>query len=142
MSRSVVVDASVAVKWLVREEGVADALRLLEGAEEIRAPRILFTEVANALWKKVRRGDIAADTGAEALRFLPGYIGAVVATDDLLSEAFQMALALDRPVYDCLYVESARRLELPLVTADARLIRTFSGSAYARHILSLSDWRP
>ncbi len=72
MSRPVVVDPRVAVKWLVKEEDVADALRLLEGAEDITAPQSLFGEVANALWKKVRRGEVSAATGQEAPGALPG----------------------------------------------------------------------
>lgn len=142
MSDPVVVDASVAVKWFVKEEGAEDAFRLLEGASEIRAPQIIFGEVANALWKKARRGDIAPQTGVDALGFLSGYIGRVIAAENLLSRALHLACAIDHPVYDCLYVEGARQLDLPLITADARLIRTFAASPYAASILPLSDWRP
>lgn len=141
MSGTVVVDASVAVKWLVKEEDVESALRLLQGASEIRAPKLILGEVANAVWKKVRRKEISADTGVEALEFLAGYIAILFDTDDLLGAALRMACALDHPIYDCLYVESARRLDLPLVTADARLIRKLAGSTYGRHILPLSEWR-
>ncbi len=38
--------------------------------------------------------------------------------------------------------EAARQLDLPLITADARLIRKFAASPYAASILPLSDWRP
>ena len=141
MSWPVVVDASVAVKWLVKEEDVENALRLLQGAEDIRAPQIIFGEVANALWKKIRRGEITTRTGQEAVGFLPGYISRVFPTDDLLSEALGMACTYDHPVYDCLYLEGARRLDLPLVTADLRLIRKFSASPYASTVLPLSEWR-
>lgn len=142
MSEAVVVDASVAVKWFVKEEGAEDAFRLLEGAKEIRAPQIIFGEVANALWKKIRRRDIAPETGVDALGFLSGYLGTIIAAEDLLSGALRLACAIDHPVYDCLYVEGARQLELPLITADTRLIRKFSASPYAASILPLSDWHP
>ncbi|MFG1350535.1 type II toxin-antitoxin system VapC family toxin [Xanthobacter autotrophicus] len=142
MSKAVVVDASVAVKWLVKEEDVESALRLLEGADDIRAPQIVFGEVANALWKKARKGDITSGTALDAIGFLPGFIGNVFATGDLMTEALRMACAFDHPVYDCLYVEGARRLDLPLVTADLRLVRKFSASPYASSILPLDHWRP
>ena len=45
---SVVVDASVAVKWLVAEDGSDEADRLLAGSEELHAPRLMASEVANA----------------------------------------------------------------------------------------------
>ena len=47
-----VVDASVAVKWLVEEEGSASAERLLEGDHDLHAPRLMVPEIANALWRK------------------------------------------------------------------------------------------
>lgn len=141
MSTAIVVDASVAVKWLVNEEDVDGALLLLEGAEDIRAPQIIFGEVANALWKKIRRREITIQTGQEALGFLSGYIASAFAIDDLLSAALEMACTFDHPVYDCLYVEGARRLDLPLVTADERLIRKFSASPYASTVVPLSHWR-
>lgn len=50
---ALIVDASVAVKWLVVEEDSADARGLLDD-EELHAPRLLVSEVANAVWRKVR----------------------------------------------------------------------------------------
>ena len=47
-----VVDASVAIKWLVEEEGSETATRLLEGNHELHAPRLMVSEVTNALWRK------------------------------------------------------------------------------------------
>ena len=44
-----VVDASVAVKWLVEEEGSASAERLLKGDHNLHAPRLMVSEIANAL---------------------------------------------------------------------------------------------
>lgn len=94
------------------------------------------------MWKKVRRRDITADAGLDALGVLPGDIGVVIATEDLLSGALGLAGAVDHSVYGCLCVAGARRRDLPLMTADARLVRTFSASPYAASILPLSDGRP
>lgn len=141
MSDAVVVDASVALKWFVKEEDAQDAFRLLKGAKEIRAPQIIFGEVANALWKKVRRGDITPQTGIGAIEALPAYIASLIEAEGLMSRALRLACEVDYPVYDCLYVECARILDMPLVTADARLIRKFAASPYASTILPLSDWR-
>ena len=54
----VVVDASVAVQWFAREAGSEAAARLVEGDQPLIAPDIMPLEVANALWKKTRRGDV------------------------------------------------------------------------------------
>ncbi len=137
-----IVDASVAVKWFVPEEGSDQAERLFARDMRLCAPKLFLGEVANALWKTVRRGDMSVAASSESISRLPGYISILFDTDALLSAAFDMACALDHPIYDCLYVESARRFEMPLLTADARLIRKLAGTPYATHVTPLSDWRP
>jgi predicted nucleic acid-binding protein len=49
-----VIDASIAIKWVVQEEGTEDALALRTRAELI-APDLIIAECANILWKKVKR---------------------------------------------------------------------------------------
>lgn len=142
MNDRFVIDASVAVKWFIEEEGSQRAEHLLDERVELYAPRILLGEVANALWKSVKRGEVPMPLAEEALRRLPRTVRFLFDTDDFLREALQMAVALDHPVYDCLYVEGARRRELRLVTADTGLIRKFSASRYASSILPLDQWRP
>jgi len=52
---TLVLDASIAIKWLVQEEGTAEALAL-RGTAKFIAPDLLTAKCANILWKKVRRG--------------------------------------------------------------------------------------
>ena len=65
-----VVDASVAVKWLVTESFSDQAARLLDKALMLIAPELLFAEAANALWVMCRRGDITKADFAEAVAAL------------------------------------------------------------------------
>ena len=61
----VVVDASVAVKWLIVEEDADIARELATSGEDLHAPRLMAPEVANALWRKARLGEIErGDAGA------------------------------------------------------------------------------
>ncbi len=53
-----VVDANIAIKWLVEEEGSDSAERLLEGDHDLHAPRLMVPEVADALWRKSQLGEI------------------------------------------------------------------------------------
>lgn len=55
---SVVVDASVVLKWFVPEAGSDAASRLLASEDRLEAPDLLFAEIANAIWKKVLRGQL------------------------------------------------------------------------------------
>ena len=60
-----VVDARVAVKLLVDEPDSDAARALTASGEELHAPRLMASEVANALWRKARLGQIErADAGA------------------------------------------------------------------------------
>ena len=68
MIDSAVVDASVAVKWVVREQHSGDA-RSLAGAR-LEAPDLLLVECANIIWKKVRLGDLAPRDAAGRLALL------------------------------------------------------------------------
>ena len=53
-----VVDASVAVKWLIAEDGSDAAALLLMDGDDLHAPRLMASEVANALWRKIRKDEI------------------------------------------------------------------------------------
>lgn len=119
---TVVVDASVAVKWLIPEPDSAVAERLCEGRSLI-APELIEVECANILWKHVRRGEIPridAFTGIQDLRRSP--LG-LVRDSELLIEAQGLANDFDHPIYDCLYLALALRKGIPVVTADTRFAR-------------------
>lgn len=114
-----VVDASVAVKWFVRETDHGTYLAAVRD-ERLAAPDRMFLEVANVLRRKVRPGEIAAEQAGRALQRLPRLIDVVVPSVDLLVEAFELSGVLGHSVYDCAYLACARLLEAGLITADAR----------------------
>ena len=66
---TVVVDASVAIKWLIEEDG-SDAARLLAATEVMAAPELLFVECASVLRTKTRFGDLDASLSRRALSAL------------------------------------------------------------------------
>ena len=55
---ALVIDASIAVKWVVEEDGTPQALMLRQQAKLI-APDLLIAECANILWKKVQRNELS-----------------------------------------------------------------------------------
>jgi predicted nucleic acid-binding protein len=123
-----VVDASVAVKWVVDEPGTAQALLLLADHKTI-APDLILAECANIFWKKVRRRELSpAEARFAALmieasdlqlrEMLPFWISAV-----------ELAAQLDHPAYDCMYLALALREGLQFVTADESLIRKLQQNA-------------
>jgi predicted nucleic acid-binding protein len=116
-----IVDASVAVKWVILEEGSSAAAMLQD--QDMHAPGMLWPEVGNALRSLAARRAISADLVARSLDVLIDVPVVIHPLDgQMVRRALQMALDLNHPIYDCLYLALAQRLALPLVTADRRLI--------------------
>jgi predicted nucleic acid-binding protein len=124
VTASFILDASVAVKLVIEEEGSAAARRLHRRG--LVAPDLLLPECANILWKSVRRGDLDPPQAQLACAALLAIPIEIVASRPLMAAALDRALALGHPAYDCLYLELAARRGLPLVTADRRLRALFA----------------
>jgi len=122
-----VVDASVAFKWLLEEEGSDRAIRWAAD-QPLIAPTLLWAEIGNALLKKVRRGEIEASAARLAQKCLPSFVRGWHELADLVDPAFVLAVELDHPVYDCYYLALAEARDVELLTADLRLIETCRGS--------------
>lgn len=115
------VDASVAVQWFAREPGSEASATLVEGKQPLVAPDIMPLEVANALWKKVRHGDVpAGDLQPAVTRILASDI-TLVPTLALLERAVRLAVEISHPVYDCVYLVLAEERGAPLASIDERL---------------------
>jgi predicted nucleic acid-binding protein len=71
MTRSpLVIDASVAAKWIKPEVHSAYAEQVLQGPYTLLAPDLLWSEVGNILWKSVQRQEITSTEAREGLRTL------------------------------------------------------------------------
>ena len=115
---TLVIDASIAVKWVVEENGTAEALVLRQKAKLI-APELLVAE----LWKKVQRHELLKEEALLAARLLQGAEIELLPTRSLLEAATQMSIEINHPTYDCLYLALAVDNECRCVTADERFLR-------------------
>ncbi len=127
-----VVDASVVVDAALGAKGFS-AL----GAEELVAPRLLWSEVPSALCELAWRGVVPRDRAAEALEhFLDGPVAAKM-PGRLPREAWRIAEELGwAKTYDAEYVALARLLRCRLLTADIRLRR---GAARAVDVIGPTE---
>ena len=126
-----VVDASVAVKWLVEEDHSDEATGLLGGGLRLVAPALLFAEATNALWAMHRRGEISADDMSDAvdtLRAAP--VSLPTPMLELAAAASRLGTDLGHPVYDCFYLALAIQTQYPVVTADKRFHDKVRGHPY------------
>jgi len=129
----VVVDASVAAKWFLPENGEAlvdQAAALLDIYDrkqvQFVVPDLFYVEIASAIWKAVRVGRVSRAFGDQALVLLTQREFATVPSLKLLDKAFQIAADHGRTVYDCLYVALAVQTNSQLITADERLANSLA----------------
>ena len=134
-----VVDASVAVKWLVAEDGSDAADRLLTDGDDLYAPRLMASEVANALWRKVRLGEVERGQAGVLMTVVAEMPVRWSADETVCADAVRLALALDRPVYDCVYLALAHRLGARMVTADARFANALASTEHDGAVTTLAD---
>jgi predicted nucleic acid-binding protein len=119
---SLIVDASVAVKWFFEEPGGKDALELRGDDVEFAAPDLVIAEIGHAAWKKWRRKEISAEVAMFAVRRAPLLFSSLVSILDLTGEASALSINLAHPIYDCFYLALAQRENAPLATADEAMI--------------------
>lgn len=131
MRRTLVVDASVAFKWFVDEADNEAALDLLSADIDLVAPRLLRIEIANAFWKSCRRGFSTPEQAKAGFAMLDRTIARWYETEPLLDRAFDLAIALDHPVYDLCYLALAESIGSRCMTADARFLHMAARTGHA-----------
>lgn len=135
----ILVDASVATKWFIQEQGRAEARALLERESNIGAPEFIVAEILNAAWRNARLGRIKPDE-MRAIAAAPPqrYFAQLFPFAPLAVGAGDIALSLDHPVYDCFYLALAERERCALVTADERLYRKTRRTRFSSMVRKLA----
>jgi len=138
-----VVDASVGIKLFLAEPLAERADALFAHLSDdpparLYVPELFFIECANILWKYVRRFSYAAEAATQDVRDLVSLPLQTVSMASLVEDALAVAVRYGSTAYDSAYVALARRLALPLVTADEALVQRFEGTGV--DVRSLADW--
>jgi predicted nucleic acid-binding protein len=123
-----VIDASVAVKWVVPEVGSDAASDLL--GRELWAPSLWLAEAGSALLKKTRRGEITVDEARLRAQDLMDAPIEPIELSVLLPNAMRMASELGHSIYDCFYLAAALLRDTTLVTADRRFAAKVAGISH------------
>jgi predicted nucleic acid-binding protein len=118
---SLIVDASIAVKWLADEPKSAEARALAAESEALIAPELIISEVGNALWKKYRKRLVTRAQAIAGVQWLSLVVAQLQPNGSLAVRAVELALDLNHPIYDCFYLALALDENATLVTADARM---------------------
>jgi predicted nucleic acid-binding protein len=134
----IVLDASVAVKWVLREEHGARARRVL-ATSELLAPHLIWAEVGNTLWKRQRRQESSVEEVRRMLAEIQRLPVTTFAHWPLLAAAVDLAISLDQTVYDCLYLALAENRDSVMVTADRRFHEAVRASIWADRLVWIED---
>ncbi len=122
--RDALLDTSVAVKWFVTEEDSEQAADLqqahLRDDLQLHAPDILLMEMANALRYSGRLSEERILEDLETFSALGVEI--ISFSIDLLNSAVSLSLEHDLAVYDAYFLALAQAMEIPLITADRKML--------------------
>lgn len=137
---AVVVDASLIVSLVAREQRADLVQAMVDGwsasGERMHAPELLLFEMANALTKMVRRGDMSS-VAVESAWHLTGELGIQYHTVTDLPSVVAMAIRMGRQsAYDAAYLTLAQQLGAEVWTLDGAFARNASSLGLSVHLLS------
>jgi predicted nucleic acid-binding protein len=126
-----VLDASVALSWLLEDAGSRQAYAvtvfdaLAASGASAHVPVTWALEIANVIAKSEARGIVLAN---RSQAFLTALVAAPIVCDSqthafALSDTLQLARRYKLSAYDASYLELALRSSLPLATLDEELRR-------------------
>lgn len=131
----VVADASVVVKWFVEEEHTDAALRLrddyVDRTVDIASPDLLPHEVLNALRYNPGLGERQLKEIVEALDKYSLWLAPL--EGELAETSVENSMRHGISVYDSAYISLGQIREIPVYTADRRLMNRV-GDERIRHI--------
>ncbi|MBE7218087.1 MAG: type II toxin-antitoxin system VapC family toxin [Caulobacteraceae bacterium] len=116
---TLVVDASVAVKWVLPEPD-SQIAREVVGTEPLVAPDFLMLECANVLAQNVRRRRLTDAQAQSGLHRIATAGVRLIPSAPLVAQAQHLALTMSASAYDALYLAVALAENVVLLTADAR----------------------
>ncbi len=123
-----VVDASVGIKLFVDEPGSETVYALFlkltdDPPAQLFVPDLFYIECANILLKYMRRFGRSMEDSKADLADLNQLALNVTPTAGLIEDAIDLAHIKNLTAYDACYAALAKRLEIPLITADETMVR-------------------
>jgi len=137
--RTLVLDASIAIKWYFPEVLSEAALALISDKIQWVVPDLFYAETGNVLWKKVEQGETAIPVALDAMKSLLSLDMDVRATTSLLVPALEIALQFRCTVYDALYLSAAIAVDCPFVTADRKFYDVIGQTPLREYLLWIED---
>jgi predicted nucleic acid-binding protein len=127
---TVVVDANILIAFVLADEPLHTQAKQLitswhDANEDLVAPRLFRSEITAVIRKAVYQQRITAEQGRALLEQVLSYPMTFYEDDDLLKEAYELAVRFNRPrAYDSQYMALAERFDCEVWTADERLVNS------------------
>jgi predicted nucleic acid-binding protein len=129
-----ILDTSVLYDSIVDGPRSVSARRFMASTEGLRAPDLIEIEIASALTKAVRRRELSNEQALFSHGLARRLMPEIESTQPLLSRAFDLALELEHPTPDCIFLALAEWHNDILATSDARMVQKLMGTRFARHV--------
>jgi predicted nucleic acid-binding protein len=110
---------------------------LVRPEAELIAPSIIWPELANAVWKNARLGNVDSGIWDDVAAKLPSLMAIHNTKGLLLQTAVKLAVDHGHPVYDCVYLALAIQTGARVVTVDKRFLSVFEKSEHENRVISL-----
>jgi len=136
---AIVVDASALVAALLGEVHAEEVLTRLASASTRFAPDLITAEVASALHKRARSGDLTpveVELKRRESQLLPLHIVPVRGLDE---HALALAQMLDHSICDCFYLALGIARDCPVLTADVHFATAARGAGFGEYVTLLGE---
>lgn len=124
---NIILDSSVIAKWFFPSEEESEiALKIrdlfVEKEIYISAPTLIYYEINNLIKTAIKRSRVNEKLARQAYQGFLELDLITYSSKELLEQALEKAVALDISSYDAFYLVLAEYLQIPLITADKKLI--------------------
>lgn len=134
-----IVDASVALKWVLTESDSERASRIVRRGD-LAAPAMLHVELGYTLTKLARQRLLNQADAVNAWRSLRQTDMLIYDDEALLEPAVELSLALNASFYGCVYLALAVETADQVVTADEHFVRAARATPeFAGRVLTLAE---
>jgi predicted nucleic acid-binding protein len=131
---SFVVDANVAIKWVLTEIYTDNASRLLSNSYTLFVPDFFFSEIGNILWKQVRFKLLTPEEAQWSYHQIVITPLQIYQSQLLVPLGLDIAIRTQQAVYDCVYLALAVQQKCQMMTADERFFNSLRGDSLAPYL--------
>jgi len=137
---TLVVDASVACKWIVAEIDTGAAEALVASGQMLLATDLIAPVICNVAWLKLRRGEITAEQAAALVDGLPDLLDELVPSVQWARRALEIAMTVSHSAFDCFYIALAEMRDTRVVIDDRRLIARLAATPWSRLVVKFGEF--